>query len=251
MGVSGEDVLSIEGDRWIVSIDVRNYRICFECKVPTSRWPYRRCGKFIGRVVKWGSLRHIKNADGVYALQRYITKWSRDLGKVFPSLVNDLIYYLKLFDESRCNLLYAEPLALGISLMIKYFSELSRADVITYVPLHQSELRLFRVISGEERLVNHVYEIAKMVSGHVGKPLINALVKVRPLRMSKLNNVARRFCEVKELYKPRERADLRGLRVILIDDIITTGATMNECARVLKECLGAEKVYAVVAGVSY
>jgi len=39
---------------------------------------------------------------------------------------------------------------------------------------------------------------------------------------------------------------VRGLHVLLVDDILTTGSTLSECARVLREA-GAQSVYAVTA----
>ena len=44
----------------------------------------------------------------------------------------------------------------------------------------------------------------------------------------------------------RKTADVRNLRVLLIDDVLTTGSTLSECARVLKEN-GAHSVYAATA----
>jgi predicted amidophosphoribosyltransferase len=35
-------------------------------------------------------------------------------------------------------------------------------------------------------------------------------------------------------FRLRKNADVRGLRVLLIDDVLTTGSTLNECARILK-----------------
>ena len=40
-----------------------------------------------------------------------------------------------------------------------------------------------------------------------------------------------------------------GRRICLVDDITTSGATLNECAKTLKEA-GAERVFAVVAAVA-
>jgi predicted amidophosphoribosyltransferase len=47
-------------------------------------------------------------------------------------------------------------------------------------------------------------------------------------------------------FRLRKKADVRHLRVLLIDDVLTTGATLSECARVLKKA-GAASVYAATA----
>jgi predicted amidophosphoribosyltransferase len=47
-------------------------------------------------------------------------------------------------------------------------------------------------------------------------------------------------------FRLRKNADVRGLRVLLIDDVLTTGSTLNECARVLKRA-GAFAVHAATA----
>jgi predicted amidophosphoribosyltransferase len=47
-------------------------------------------------------------------------------------------------------------------------------------------------------------------------------------------------------FRLRKKADVRGLRVLLIDDVLTTGSTLSECARVLRRA-GAASVYGATA----
>jgi predicted amidophosphoribosyltransferase len=47
----------------------------------------------------------------------------------------------------------------------------------------------------------------------------------------------------------KKRNDFAGKNICLIDDIKTTGATLNECAKTLKDA-GAEKVYAIVLAIA-
>jgi len=47
-------------------------------------------------------------------------------------------------------------------------------------------------------------------------------------------------------FRLRKNADVRGLCVLLIDDVLTTGSTLSECARILKRS-GAISVYAATA----
>ena len=47
-------------------------------------------------------------------------------------------------------------------------------------------------------------------------------------------------------FRLRKKEDVRDLRVLLIDDVLTTGSTLSECARVLKAA-GASSVHAATA----
>lgn len=105
---------------------------------------------------------------------------------------------------------------------------LQDADVIAPVPLHR--WRLFR------RRYNQAALLASHVARAAGKPLCHDLLirkRATPTqgRMSaaqRRENVAGAFAVM-----PRHRTGLEGRRVLLIDDVLTTGATAGACARAL------------------
>ena len=66
-----------------------------------------------------------------------------------------------------------------------------------------------------------------------------------------MESVSARKANILGAYEVDKHADLRGKRVLLLDDICTTGSTMNECARVLLHA-GAKEVHtAAIAAVRY
>lgn len=64
---------------------------------------------------------------------------------------------------------------------------------------------------------------------------------------SGLQDAAARRANVLGVYGPAEAEKIKGKRVLLIDDICTTGATLSECARVLKDAGAADVMCAAVA----
>lgn len=60
---------------------------------------------------------------------------------------------------------------------------------------------------------------------------------------------AKRKRNVADAFAVRKGHKFSGQTVCLVDDITTSGATLNECAKTLKEA-GAQKVFAVVAAVA-
>lgn len=69
------------------------------------------------------------------------------------------------------------------------------------------------------------------------------LVKIRnnPAQ-SKTKNAAQRSKNVIGAYRVNDKFDVRDKNILLIDDVVTTGSTLSECARVLRRA-GANKVY--------
>src|SRR5215217_4371552 len=111
-------------------------------------------------------------------------------------------------------------------------------DVIVPVPLHASRQR--------ERGFNQAKLIAQLLGAHTSIPVKPLLVRVRYTTTQTALDRAERMENLHNAFRLRKNADVRGLRVLLIDDVLTTGSTLNECARVLKRA-GAISVHAATA----
>lgn len=107
-------------------------------------------------------------------------------------------------------------------------------DLITWAPLHP-ERRRRRGYDQAELLARRVGELA-------GVPALPTLEKIRATgAQSHLQDERERRANVEGAYRPLPQADLAGKRVVLVDDVLTTGATMAQCAACLRSA-GAETV---------
>ncbi len=101
-------------------------------------------------------------------------------------------------------------------------------NVLVPVPLHKSRVR--------ERGYNQSYLLAKELAKLSGLPVIrNSLVKhTKSLPQARSANVEERKKNVSGVFSVHDRR-LKGKEVILVDDVSTSGATLDACAAVLKE----------------
>lgn len=108
-------------------------------------------------------------------------------------------------------------------------------DTLTWVPV--SPLRKFTRGYDQGQL------LAETVGRELGMKPVAALQKVRHNRpQSGISGQARRRANVLGVYRITDPSLVAGKRVLLLDDIITTGATAGECARVLLTA-GAKEVH--------
>ena len=108
-------------------------------------------------------------------------------------------------------------------------------DVLTWVPVS----RLRRLRRGYDQLEL----LAKAVGAELGMTPVPMLKKIRNNRpQSRLESASARRANVLGAYKLLDGAQAKGKRVLLLDDILTTGATAGECARMLLSA-GAKEVH--------
>ena len=130
----------------------------------------------------------------------------------------------------------AEPF--GKMLAMKVLSSDREVDLVTWVPISPLR-RLVRGYDQDELL-------ARVIARELELPCVPLLKKVRHNRpQSGIQGYAKRRANVLGVYEAINRDQLPGAKLLLVDDILTTGATASECARVLLTW-GAEEIHCAV-----
>lgn len=155
------------------------------------------------------------------------------------------VWYYK-GNERHCLLRYkfhrhghlAEPL--GRMMAMKVLSGPAQdLDLVTWVPI--SPLRRFVRGYDQDEL------LARVVAAELGIPCVPLLKKIRHNRaQSGIEGYAKRRANVLGVYRCESPDRISEAKVLLVDDILTTGATVSECARILLTA-GAKEVHCAVA----
>jgi ComF family protein len=124
--------------------------------------------------------------------------------------------------------------------MIDRLPPLDEIDLIIPVPLHAERLR--------EREFNQSLLLADRIGRHLNIPVsCTALTRIAPAppqttlsRKERLNNLRQAFSV------PRPES-IAGQRILLIDDVFTTGTTVNACAKTLRKA-GSAHVFVLTLG---
>jgi len=142
------------------------------------------------------------------------------------------IYRFKYYNKREYAKSYGKEMSVICGEMLRFWAP----DVIIPIPIHESKLKT--------RKFNQAELIAKSLSQEIGVLMDeNCLIRVRKtLPMKELNNESRRK-NLQNAFQV-DRKVVKYSKVLLVDDIYTTGATFDECARVLKDA-GVDKVYGI------
>lgn len=182
--------------------------LCHKCRVDSPEYRYGR-----------KKIPHISDLTAVWMYE----------GNVRSSLVRYKFGH-------ACH--YAAPY--GRMMAMRILRDLPEADVITWVPVSRKRLR--------KRGFDQVELLAQNVGEELGIPAERLLDKFRDNRAnSTLKTHEERRANVLGVYRAVDPERFRGKRVLLLDDIVTTGATASECARVLRTAGAEEILFAAVA----
>lgn len=197
---------------------------CIKCreKLVYVKEPYcMKCGK------------PLKDDEKEYCIMCLTNKYNFNEGRstfVYDDTMRFSIYRFKYGDRPEYAEFYSKEIYKKYKRKIKDWN----ADMIIPVPLHKSRL--------VKRGFNQAYLIAKELSKLSGIPVDeNYLIRDKKTSAQKSLNASERANNIKNAFKiKKNKVKLKS--VILIDDIYTTGATVNEISRVLKDN-GVSNVY--------
>lgn len=114
-----------------------------------------------------------------------------------------------------------------------------RVEAVTYVPTHWR-----RMIRGRPYVAR---ALARGVAQRLGLPCVALLHRTRSGPRQVGLSYTQRFANVRGAFALRAGIRLSAARVLIVDDVRTTGATLEECAKAIRRGDRASEVYAAVA----
>ena len=180
--------------------------LCHTCGVPTAR-PVPRC------VSCFGKERHFTTNRAAF---------------LYDDLMRDMMHELKF----RQNKQIAHSLGKLWATHLAGTFTCEKDTYLTPLPLHPKKQR--------ERGFNQAEILARRLSETLGIPCVHALTRTVDTPPQSGLHPRQRIENVQDAFAVADGISPRGNTYIVIDDIYTTGASMNECARVLKAASAAD-----------
>ena len=191
----------------IESIDTISPPVCRKCGIPTEEYMCFECRE-----------------------RNYVFTMARSAAIYDGSLRNAI----HLFKYSR-RIVLADPLA---QLMIRCLPDtrlVGKFDIVVPIPIHPSRMR--------ERGFNQAEELARRLCEAINIPMnTQVLYKLKKTRHQANLPEDERLINLQGSFAVRNADMIRGRRVLIVDDVMTTGSTLNEAAQVLLSA-GAGEVY--------
>ncbi len=218
LGCQKEGAYLCQDCRSVLEISEYNYCLCN--KNPTRLPPSTKSGKC--------SSCSGKKLSGLYFALPYREKF----------LTKKLIYQFKyrpyLKDLAKT---LAEILAEHFIITKSNTDQVWKNSILIAVPLEKSKLK--------NRGYNQAEELAKELQKTLKVPLVlNNLIKIKKTSPQISLSAKERQKNLENAFTLKNPTEIKGKKVFLVDDVYTTGATMEECARVLREA-GVKQVWGI------
>jgi len=153
-------------------------------------------------------------------------------------LARSVFYYSNIVKELIIRLKYKSDFICG-EILAKYMLEVVenndlQFDLISYVPMTKKGLK--------SRGYNQSEYLANYLSRFLDIPVFRSLIKTEDTKDQIGLNGEQRWINMKKCFEIQKNKNILSKNVLLVDDVITTGATAFHCAQKLKEN-GADNIY--------
>ena len=169
--------------------------ICFHCGKESAISPCRSCKE-----------------------KRHFFRKARSAG-IYEGVLKECIHLFKYAKKTYL----AHPLGKLLVKLIYYEEDLSKAGLLVPVPIDRKKYR--------QRGFNQAELLASITGKKTGIPVSRSLYRTGDAPSQTQLSRQERIANVRGLFKVRGK--VTGKSILLIDDVFTTGATANECARAL------------------
>lgn len=150
----------------------------------------------------------------------------------YEGVIQELIRAFKYKDKDYLGAILTKPM---VNFIKEFHFPIELMDLIIPVPLYKSKLR--------EREFNQALILSQYLSAEFGKNTAEGiLIRHKNTKTQTELSGKERFLNVKESFSVTQENAVKGKNILLVDDILTTGATCSEAALKLKQA-GANIVY--------
>lgn len=188
--------------------------ICGFCGEIQNKYICSRCEKMVDSIVT----NKIDNYNNKYFNKHlYIFKYENIIReKIIDYKFENKVYLYRTFSEA-------------IIRNKQNIDFIKQYDILIPVPIHKERRK--------QRGYNQSELIAKMIADEVRsiKLQVNVLKKDKNIVAQSTLNKAKRQENIKDVYKIVNSEKIKNKKILILDDIYTTGSTVNECSKVLKE----------------
>lgn len=188
--------------------------ICGFCGEIQNKYICNRCEKIVESI----AINEIDNYNNKYFSKHlYIFKYEDIIReKIIDYKFENKIYLYRTFSEA-------------ITRNKQNIDFIKQYDILIPVPIHKERRK--------QRGYNQSELIAKIIADEVRdiKLQVNILKKEKNIVAQSTLNKAKREENIKDVYKIVNSEKIKNKKVLILDDIYTTGSTVNECSKVLNE----------------